>query len=581
MQRGNKKDRKSWTEGPVRMSVGGRTSGAGKERTSRGTERTSRGSENTGSKLPVSKIAKTKNQNDGKSMVRSNSMFDRPRADQARSSSSSRTPMSEFTFRKPYNSSAKSRVSGRGSTIGSISVRDTRPLSDKTYQSSLVRRILDFLRENGYRNDALTSKHFPLSTKEFTDIFNFTYSFINPDVPSVLPYSKAEDLITNILKNELNYPGTISKSNLITMGSLHSWPTVLGCLSFLVESAKVHLKVSGNIIPIAFPCKDEQGFPIDRESKDKMRMEYFTKTYNMFMREYDEYPEEEVEYKDRLQDNLEIDIHQLKRLDEEVRALHEKNEQLKAEAQELREMKESLEKVLLDQKKVEQYHHNLIKKKSDLEIKQEQLKMYLEEVNKKLENMEQTLNQLKEENRCFGNIGVNLELQAERQRSILQTEELIKQLQSDKWQLELEIYRDLDSIEKICRECNTISMEIGLKSGEEFLTLPTPGVKDGTVTRPPGLSTIQTELSSLEKELKSQNQVENQEINKIKTRLEANQGWLNSALKKSTDLKDKLREVEETLVEKKARIEKEESTLDQKISSLKSQMLQLRSDSQV
>ena len=29
----------------------------------------------------------------------------------------------------------------------------------------------------------------------------------------------------------------------------------------------------------------------------------------------------------------------------------------------LREMKESLEKVLLDQKKVEQYHHNLIKKK--------------------------------------------------------------------------------------------------------------------------------------------------------------------------------------------------------------------------
>ena len=44
---------------------------------------------------------------------------------------------------------------------------------------------------------------------------------------------------------------------------------------------------------------------------------------------------------------------------------------------------------------------------------------------------------------------------------------------------------------------------------------------------------------------------------------------------------DKLREVEETLVEKKARIEKEESILDKKISSLKSQMLQLRSDSQV
>ena len=129
---------------------------------------------------------------------------------------------------------------------------------------------------------------------------------------------KAEDQITNILKNELNYPGTVSKSNLITMVSLHSWPTVLGCLSFLVESAKVYLKVSGNIIPIAFPCKDEQGFSIDRESKDKMRMEYFTKTYNMFMQEHDEYPEEEKEFKDRLQDNLEIDLCQPKRPDEEV-----------------------------------------------------------------------------------------------------------------------------------------------------------------------------------------------------------------------------------------------------------------------
>jgi hypothetical protein len=180
---------------------------------------------------------------------------------------------------------------------------------------------------------------------------------------------KAEDQITNILKNELNYPGTVSKSNLITMVSLHSWPTVLGCLSFLVESAKVYLKVSGNIIPIAFPCKDEQGFSIDRESKDKMRMEYFTKTYNMFMQEHDEYPEEEKEFKDRLQDNLEIDLCQPKRPDEEVRALHEKNELLIKETEELREMKQSLEKVLLDQKKVAQYHQNLLKKKSDLETK--------------------------------------------------------------------------------------------------------------------------------------------------------------------------------------------------------------------
>ena len=36
-------------------------------------------------------------------------------------------------------------------------------------------------------------------------------------------------------------------------------------------------------------------------------------------------------------------------------------------------------------------------------------------------------------------MGVNLELQAEKKRSMLQTEQIIKQLQSDKWQLELEV----------------------------------------------------------------------------------------------------------------------------------------------
>ena len=42
-------------------------------------------------------------------------------------------------------------------------------------------------------------------------------------------------------------------------------------------------------------------------------------------------------------------------------------------------------------------------------------------------------------------MGVNLELQAEKQRRMLQTEELIKQLQSEKWQLELEVGFELIS----------------------------------------------------------------------------------------------------------------------------------------
>ena len=37
-------------------------------------------------------------------------------------------------------------------------------------------------------------------------------------------------------------------------------------------------------------------------------MEYYSKTYAMFQLGHDEFPEEEMDYKDRLQENLEVPV---------------------------------------------------------------------------------------------------------------------------------------------------------------------------------------------------------------------------------------------------------------------------------
>ena len=123
--------------------------------------------------------------------------------------------------------------------MGVRSYRDPRPLSDKAYQIEETKKLLDFLRLYGYANTALTSKHFPLGNKEFVNVFNFIYSILDPAIPDRLPYVKFEEEAMKTMKMML-YPGNLTKSNFQAMGSPHSWPTVLGCLSFLCTLANIY-----------------------------------------------------------------------------------------------------------------------------------------------------------------------------------------------------------------------------------------------------------------------------------------------------------------------------------------------------
>ena len=130
------------------------------------------------------------------------------------------------------------RASGRGSLIGSKTVKDTRNLQDKKVQQELTRRLLDFLRQYKYPS-ALTSRDFPPSSKEFLHIFNFIYSIIDMRHPIIVPMTSSdkENEIIKAMKS-LHYPGMMSKSHFKTIVP-HSWPTVLGCLSYLCDVATI------------------------------------------------------------------------------------------------------------------------------------------------------------------------------------------------------------------------------------------------------------------------------------------------------------------------------------------------------
>ena len=130
------------------------------------------------------------------------------------------------------------RASGRGSIIGSKTVKDTRNLQDKKVQQEFTRMLLDFLRKHQYPS-ALTSRDFPPSSKEFLHIFNFIYSIIDIRHPVIVPMTSAdkENEIIKTMKS-LHYPGMMSKSHFKTIVP-HSWPMVLGCLSYLCDVATI------------------------------------------------------------------------------------------------------------------------------------------------------------------------------------------------------------------------------------------------------------------------------------------------------------------------------------------------------
>ena len=69
--------------------------------------------------------------------------------------------------------------------------------------------------------------------------------------------------------------------NFLTLGSMHSWPTVLGSLAFLCDLIIVYTeKLLPNITSIGFTNEDDEGFEIGKESDEKLAFNYYMDCFN-------------------------------------------------------------------------------------------------------------------------------------------------------------------------------------------------------------------------------------------------------------------------------------------------------------
>jgi kinetochore protein NDC80 len=165
---------------------------------------------------------------------------------------------------------------GRKGGIGGASsstMSDPRPLSDKQYMVSSAKSLISFLSAHHYTKSVNMKMLSSPTAQEFYSIVEFLYRQI--DVNYALPADKKkyEEAIPLIFKS-LGYPFTISRTSLSGVGTPHTWPTLLGALSWLVELITFQEQVE---------AAEREASQWETVNADRLFFDYTSKAYGKFL----------------------------------------------------------------------------------------------------------------------------------------------------------------------------------------------------------------------------------------------------------------------------------------------------------
>ncbi|XP_067012325.2 kinetochore protein NDC80 homolog [Anabrus simplex] len=146
------------------------------------------------------------------------------------------TPSSSGMYRTPvgsaYRSSRRNKTSCILSAVKNVP-KDTRPLTDKHFQSQALLQVQKYIERNhlsaNYLPLTLTN---PIKLKTFIEVMDFLLRKFYPTV-KLNQSNYAEEI--PVLMKKLMYPGTVNRSWLISANTPHAWPYVLGIMQYLVS----------------------------------------------------------------------------------------------------------------------------------------------------------------------------------------------------------------------------------------------------------------------------------------------------------------------------------------------------------
>jgi len=480
---------------------------------------------------------------------------------------------------------ASKRMSGRGSQMGARTHKDTRPLTDKEYQKEETRKILDFLREQKYGNTSLTTKHFPLTSKEFVSVFNFLYNILDSQFINRLPSTKFEEEALRVLKG-LNYPGNLTKSSFVTMGSLHSWPTVLGALSYLCNLAKIYrtkLLPTRNFNAIAFPSVDDDGMPIDRTNKNKIHLDYYFECFDKFNKaivdsEVMEYDEENQQLFNELMENQDVDIDYIRSIRSQRKEKEAEYQALVSQKSNRGQLEEHKNALAVDVGKLNEFNKNLQKRINERHAELEQVPRNQEILLAKSHETQAEVADLR--SKCT-NPNTN-HFEAERnaykinevRRKIESVKEDILNEEKKNWELEMKYSKCQNSIAGIIRQFNSHSLEANLRNEDGGFFK----IDDFRLTDLEDYDGIKIELVDALKQAKLEHRTKEKDLAKSQTYLEETGDKMATLRKNLHEKKAELASITEEIAKSKSHIASEEKALDERLTEARDNLLALKAD---
>lgn len=164
-------------------------------------------------------------------------------------------------------------------------LKDPRPLSDKGFKEQCVRTIITYLSSHGYEHPVSPKTLMSPTSKDFMNMVQFLFKRIDPKMR--FDNVKMEDEVPLVFRR-LKYPFQISKSALYAVGSPHTWPSLLGALTWLVElldyeECANEIRQSG---------EDNPSSTFDNEIRNRQVFNYIVKCYEAFLSGQDDVVEE-------------------------------------------------------------------------------------------------------------------------------------------------------------------------------------------------------------------------------------------------------------------------------------------------
>ncbi|XP_044598996.1 kinetochore protein NDC80 homolog isoform X1 [Cotesia glomerata] len=370
------------------------------------------------------------------------------------------------------------RASGLNSN--NSSKKDTRPLNDKNFQSQMLNRIDTFFND-AHQSSMLNANGSlrPVSLKIFVSASDFLLKLLH--VKQELSSNNYMEELPKIAK-KIHYPGTMAKSWLKTANTMHSWPHVLGWLSWLVEisEAKVVAFEKFQLHSIPF-VDDEEGEIINRNKFTKLLELYIAWNDGQFEQEEDLIKK----YAENIADNLGCTDENKVRVDEEALETKKKYDELdKQYEQMLNKFQESKDQIRLleeDEMKQETYENAQIQTSKDEQIRIQKLENDTDNLNKEKERLLKKNNEL---NECIKTQSMTVEERdeivkkcAELTKYLKTFDEHLEELRREVWTLDIKYSSMLDKLNSAVLAYNK-DIVINITENSDLYTLPCSSLND-------------------------------------------------------------------------------------------------------